>query len=643
MIKLTKDQAEDFTNIIRQDIAEDEAFYTEKILPALQERWNIFDANAAYYADKFKYLTKRCDFTACDFANVVAWMAPFLDAVFNSNRQVLKVVVGSGTEDNPAARVLNKLIKKQLTKDNDGFSLIHLWNKDAIITNWAWIMGWWERDLKELETVTETVTSEVLERYRKQTLIKVESAEELLDAEGHGLQLHNVTYKLYEYTRNRPVLEPMAQWEVLVDCKCRDYKKARRVFHRRDDVTASDLTKMKLMRDEEGKEVYDSKAIDRLLKAGGGSEQHGDDGLKQQVEGTRPSEGKAVHPARREFTVYEGFDQLDVNDDGILETVLITLCNNEIIRIDDEEVSLPFVKLSTHLEPHRLFATRGLADLMGQLQHIRTALWRLIIVNAAKVNNPRLLYNPDVVDPDDMENEFDLVELLSTLQTGDLYELKTGVLDPLTFKFLENVTLEEGERSGITDFTKGNSGTKKIADTATGVTAVMGAANKILEETARILGETGYTDLYRLMVEMNIRYCDPETVFRLTGEWFDLSAVNLDWDIELQAGLALSTKETSLAAIQLIYQLLMDLKSNGWPYVDDQNVYNLVKRMAEEVGEKGLEDFVHDPEKFDKEVLGKIQGGAQNGEENGSQGAPGEPGNSGGAGSSSAGVPGAVV
>ena len=642
MIKLKADQKEEILELIKMDIREDETFYQETILPALQERWNIFDASPEYYASKFKFLTKRCDFVATDFANVVGWMLPFLDGVFNSNRQVLKVVVGTENSDSKAAEVLNKLIKKQLTKDNDGFSLIHLWNTDALITNWAWLMGWWERNVKELKTVTETVDEQTLDRYQKQTLIEVVSTEEIEDAQGTGLGVYNVEYKVFEYTRNRPVLELMPQWEVLVDSKCRNYKAARRMFHRRTDVTASDLMKMRLMKDKEGEPIYDVQAINRILKQGGSSDKQSKDGLKQQVEGNK-EEGKNIHPSRREYTVYEGFDQLPIGDKGTLQTVLVTVCNNEILRVEDEEVSLPFVLLSTQMEPHRLFANRGLADLMGQLQHIRTALWRLIIINAAKVNNPRTLYNPEAIDPDDMEGEFDLVEMLRTINQGDIYELNIGTLDPLTFQFLENITVEEGERSGITDFTKGNHGTKKIADTATGVTAVMSAANKILEQTARVMGETGYADLYRLLVDMNIKYCDPETVFRLTGEWFDLSTINAEWDVELQAGLALSTKEQSLASIQLLYQLLMELKGAGWPYVDDQNVYNLIARMAEEIGEKGIEEFVHDPEEFDKEVLNRAFGGGENGNEEGAQGAPSGAGTDRGEGENSAGVPGAVV
>jgi len=113
---------------------------------------------------------------------------------------------------------------------------------------------------------------------------------------------------------------------------------------------------------------------------------------------------KGKEEAKKEFLLYECYVKTDINGDGILEDLIVTMVGNTIVRLEENTMGRhPFFVISPIRDTLRLFPRRGIADLVGELQDLNTAFLKQIIFNIAVNNNKQAFINIDtLIDP----NEF---------------------------------------------------------------------------------------------------------------------------------------------------------------------------------------------------------------------------------------------
>lgn len=134
-------------------------------------------------------------------------------------------------------------------------------------------------------------------------------------------------------------------------------------------------------------------------------------------------------------------------------------------------------------------------------------------------------------------------------------------------------------------------------NTATGISAILGQSAQRLELVARMFAETGISELFRFMVSLNQKFVDQETVVRLTNKQLRISPddLNGNFDLVVNAGISISTKESTIMTLQTMLTALMQTQAAGIPIVTPQNIYNLFKKWIESAGFKNYNDYVTDP------------------------------------------------
>lgn len=135
------------------------------------------------------------------------------------------------------------------------------------------------------------------------------------------------------------------------------------------------------------------------------------------------------------------------------------------------------------------------------------------------------------------------------------------------------------------------------SNTATGISAILGQSSQRLELIARMFAETGISELFRFMVSLNQKFVDQNTVVRLTNKQLRVSPddLNGNFDLIVNAGISISTKESTIMTLQTMLTALMQTQAAGIPIVTPQNIYNLFKKWIESAGFKNYSDYVTDP------------------------------------------------
>ena len=140
-----EENAQRIKKAILTDIQRANDFYTSKIEPKLRLRHQIYEADRAYYRQRFKNTGAQSDFVSYDFWSMVQWAIPnIMNSFFGGDDAV--VIVGRNAEDVPRAEVLKSLINFQLMTQNKGFLVLWDWFSDAFQYNLGAVKIWWERN-----------------------------------------------------------------------------------------------------------------------------------------------------------------------------------------------------------------------------------------------------------------------------------------------------------------------------------------------------------------------------------------------------------------------------------------------------------------------------------------------------------------
>jgi hypothetical protein len=253
-----------------------------------------------------------------------------------------------------------------------------------------------------------------------------------------------------------------------------------------------------------------------------------------------------VEDAKKEFLLYECYVKTDINNDGILEDLIVTMVDKKtIVRLEENTMGRhPFFVISPIRDTARLFPKRGIADLVGELQDLNTAFLKQIIYNIAVNNNKQAFVNVDMmIDPSEFIDGKKAVRI-----TGDprqaVYYTPVEQLQPQVFQFLEYMNTMKENRTGITRYNQGMDA-NSLNKTATGITQIMNASNQRLELIARIFAETGIKQLFRHMIKMNQMYITEETFVRITDKPKPIFPEDLEGtiDIVVNVGVVAGSKQ----------------------------------------------------------------------------------------------------
>jgi len=491
------------------------------------------------------------------------------------------VIRGRHEEDVRKAELMQELINFQIQVQNPGFMIFYRWFKDALIGGLGVIKCWWERQYED-QPKQGLFGKEELELLKSDPNIVVDKAEDV----GNGVYFA-VTYRQKKLAKNQPVFDNIPPNEFLFHPDASNIEDATFVAHRK--IVSVDYLRRKA---QEG--IYSREAVEEAIQRG--MDEDGRYKFDELDVAIRPKQSQFSLPkvedeARRLFKLYECYTKYDIDGDGLLEPVIITVVNDVVLRIEKNLYGRPpFFALSPIIQPYEIWG-KSFADIIGDIQAIKTALIRQILINIALNNSPKYAVDETAVNLQDLVLD---KEFIRVRNPGAINPFPVHPLAPWTYNFLEYIEGLKENRTGITRYNQGLDA-RSLNKTATGIQLIMSAAQQRLELIARIFAETGIKEFFRYLIGLNQRFITQDIVLRLTNRELAISPDDLqgEFDLEVNAGVGVGVKEQTLQNLQMLFQVYPQLMEIG--VVNAQNVYNLMKKYIETLGFKNVDDFLTEP------------------------------------------------
>lgn len=564
--------------------------YTEVVEPRILHRRDVYQGTAEYYDKKFPILSQTSRWVSKDVKTSCNWILTGMMEAFCGTDAPLSVK-GVNVDDDEIASKVQELVRYQLEKKNDWYHFCQAALRCALSENFAVAKVWWKHEEK---------------RVKMEFLLDLQNLEQIIGLmEGAGTgkiqnlefaelgdgvdDLVKCTYEEVKVTANHPVIEYVPSSELrytpdgpnLQDCKF--------VAHRK-------IVRGSYLKQREMDGVY--KNIDKALEEydpGDTSSTMLDrsNDVDRADSFKRPSD---EDNASKEVELYEAYLQVDWNNDGIYENVIVHAVGDEPIRISENDYGFPpFFICSAEYDPNAVFNRDSSTDMLEQQQDLKTAVMRQIITNVAKNNAPRVFVNERMVDMDALlEGD----EIIST--QGDP---GTAVLTPsslpiagLTMDVINYAQTEIESQSGSTRYNQGLD-SNSLNQTATGVTAILGMAEKRNKMVARSIAERFFIPIYKFVILLNQKYLEDEQMIRLTNKTLSIRKedLDIDYDLIVNVGQGAGTREAQIQYLMLVLnQIYPQLASQG--IVNAKSWYNLVVKLLEALGLRDVSQYLLDPE-----------------------------------------------
>lgn len=286
--------------------------------------------------------------------------------------------------------------------------------------------------------------------------------------------------------------------------------------------------------------------------------------------------------------------------DGKLEIWCVVTDQQAVIELSREKVArIPYATITPYKTPHRFYG-RSLADMLMDIQRIKTMLLRMLLDSGYFAQNQRAEIS--MADA----NEFTISDYLRN-EPGVPIRSKSGkAVVPLqasnlnfnAYEALEYFSTVAEGRTGVVRNAQGlNPDT--LHDTAKGALTLLAAAQKRVKMIARIFAETGVKDLY-LGIHADIREnARASTIAHLLGKWVPVDPTK--WGernaMTVSVGLGASGKDMDIAAMNQIIGLQKTIVEGGGlgMLVTPENLFNGATTLSKKLGVKAPQMYFTDP------------------------------------------------
>ncbi|HEY4406129.1 MAG TPA: hypothetical protein VGN55_15890, partial [Xanthobacteraceae bacterium] len=267
----------------------------------------------------------------------------------------------------------------------------------------------------------------------------------------------------------------------------------------------------------------------------------------------------------------------------------------EIVRVDVP----PFAAMTPVIVTHRFFG-RSIADLVMDIQRIKTALLRSILDNAYLAVNPRV----EVSEAHATETTLDdlLVSrpggIVRTKMPGGVNWQAVPAIAGEIFPVLAYADSTREWRTGVNRQAQGLDANALQNTSATAAMQVYNAAQARMKLIARIFAETGIRDLFALLHGTIRRHGAQAATVRLRNQWVTVDP--RDWkkrdDLTINVGLGTGGKSERLAHVMAVINLQKEALAGGLSnLVTVQNLYNAAAEVVKLVDLKNVDQFFTDP------------------------------------------------
>lgn len=563
-------------------------YYEDTIEPEILRRREIYYADAEHYKKVFPQLSELCEWCSKDVKTACDWLLPTFMEVFTGSDDPVSVK-GVNIEDDGAATKMQQLIRYQLEKKNDYHQWVMAEINDALKENFGVAKVWWNHEEKHtpMEIMLNSNDSSAVLAFvtaASSGKIEVKSVNVLKEAP----DLAKITYDEVEITANHPVLEYVPNAELRFTPDASKLENCKFVAHRK--IVQGDYLKRK---ERDG--IFED--VDKALKEfdAGNTEPTVLDMANNSEKTDKLNKASDDDLASKEVELYEAYINVDYNNDGIFEKLIVHAVGDNLIRVAENDFDIPpFFVCSILPNANKVFSEESLPTNFEQIQDLKTAMIRQVIVNVTKNNSPRIYANEQKVDMDAMMNGEEVVPTMGN-PAESIFVPASLPLSSVTMSMIEYAQNDLEAQSGSTRYNQGLD-SNSLNKTATGVTAIMGASEKRNKLLARSLAESFFIPVFKFLIKLNQLYLEDEQIVRLTNESVPIrrEELDIDYDLIVNVGQGAGTKEAQI-------QYYMYILNTIYPILAQQNVvnasswYSLVKKLLEAMGIRDVTPFLLDP------------------------------------------------
>lgn len=537
----------------------------------------------------------RSSAVSLDVADTIEGLMPPLLEIFAGGEEVVKFNP-VGPEDVEASEQETDYVNHVFLQQNEGFLILYTFIKDALLEKVGIVKVWTEKTQQEKKESFYDQTDDAF------ALIAADKDVEIVAHTQRPDGLHDVEV-VSRKDVCKHIVENIPPEQFGISRSAKTIRKANYCYH---EVmkTESELI-------EAGYEEKQVKALPTWVMTAWST---GVEAIARDTVNESTSSGgdPGTNDATRQVKITEHYCLMDYEGAGNARRYRVTTGGDqgEILRrngkLDIEEVEHnPFAAASPIIMPHRFFG-KSVADLVIDIQKIKTALVRGKLDNLYLHNNPRV----EVAEAFASENTLDdlLVSrpggIVRTKQPGGLQWQVVPDITSSIYPALEYWDATREWRTGVTRQGQGIDANALQNQSATAVNQAFTAAQARMKLIARIFAETGIRDLFSLLHAEIRKYGSVQQTVRLRNKWVSVNP--RDWkernDVTITVGLGSGSKNERvqhlMGIINLQAQALGAGKSN---LVDDAKLFNSAKELTKLLEYKDPTQFFNDPSEKDEQ------------------------------------------
>jgi len=551
----------------------------------------------------------RSQVVSTDVADTIETILPNLLRIFTASDQVVKCEPVK-SEDVPLAEQATNYINYIFNKDNNGFSVLYTWFKDALLEKNGIVKVYWD-DSSSVEQETYEnlndqeyqllVDDENVEIVEEESFVdeKMKEAMDLLaaqaTAQGQVVEeeatpmLYNV--KIKRTSKGGKVkIENVPPEEFLIQRTAKSIETANFVAHR-VSKTRSDLIEMGFDREV----VENLPTTNNIILNNERLTRYSD--IDQSPFDNAPDNSTA------EIEIYECYVRCDMDGDGVAELRKVIVAGESGYEILENMPcdNIPFCSLTPIPMPHRFYG-RSVAELVEDVQLVKSTVMRQLLDNMYLTNNNRVAIMDGMVNLDDLLTSRP-GGVVRTKQPPSqvMLPMQSQTISQQAFPLLEYLDTIRETRTGITRYNQGLDA-DSLNKTATGVNAIMTQSQMRMELIARVFAETGIKDLFRRIFELTCKYQDKERIVELNNQFIPVKPT--EWrnrfNISITVGLGSGSKEQQIMMLNNILERQLQafqLQGNReYPMVSLKNIYNSLAKIIENAGLKNVENYFVNPD-----------------------------------------------
>ena len=551
----------------------------------------------------------RSQVVSTDVADTIETILPNLLRIFTASHQVVKCEPVKA-EDVPLAEQATNYINYVFNKDNNGFSILYDWFKDALIEKNGIVKVYWDDSQKveqetyenlndqEYQILIDNDNVEVVEDEKfvdEKAKEELEQIKELALTQGQDVgdiptpHLHNCIIKRTTGS-GKVKIENIPPEEFLIQRTAKSIEDANFVAHK-VLKTRSELIEM----------GYDKEIVENLPTTN--AILLNDERLTRYSDIDESPFNDAPDESTQEIEIYECYVKVDMDGDGIAELRKVIVAGESGYEILENMPCdfIPFCSLTPVPMPHRFYG-RSVAELVEDVQLVKSTVMRQLLDNMYLTNNNRVAIMDGMVNLDD----------LLTSRPGGVVRTKqppSQVMMPMqnqtisqqAFPLLEYLDTVRETRTGVTRYSQGLDA-DSLNKTATGVNTLMNQSQMRMELIARIFAETGVKDLFKRIFELTVKYQDKERIVELNNKFVPVNPTEWKnrYNISITVGLGVGSKDQQIVMLNNILQKQLQafqLQGNKeYPMVNLKNIYNSLAKIIEEAGLKNVENYFINPD-----------------------------------------------